>query len=48
MGLGTWCLKDKNKQNFVKDTSGYSSFFGQDQSSRGDQGRKRLPLGLVG
>lgn len=48
MGLGTWCLEDKNKQNFVKDTSGYSSFFGQDQSPRGDQGRKRLPLGLVG
>lgn len=41
MGLGTQCLEDKNKQNFVKDTSGYSSFFGQDQSPRGDQGRKR-------
>jgi len=46
-GLGSWCLEDKNEQNFMKSTSGYSSFFGQDKSPRGDQGRKRLPLGLV-
>ena len=45
--LGSWCLEDKNKHDFVKDTSGYSSFLGQDRSPRGDQGRKRLPLGLV-